>query len=87
MRNLEKSKKIVNKLIRVEARAEALVILEKCSDERFNEFMDYYKKKQENVCCMVLDLAKKELVESNKMYHKEEDYFGSPWLKTTQKEF
>jgi len=78
--------KIVNNLIRKEARPEALLILEKCSELRFNEFMTYIINDKENVCCMVLDVAKSELVGSNQMIHTEEDYFGFPYLKIKQKE-
>lgn len=78
--------KIVNNLIREEARPEALEILEKCSELRFNEFMTYFINNKENVCCMVLDVAKGELVGFNEIIHTEEDYFGSSYLKIKQTE-
>lgn len=77
--------KIVEGLIREEARAEALEILDKCSQIHFNEFMGYYNTNKGNLCCLVLDAAKKHLVDSGEMLHSKEDWYGSPWLKTTPK--
>lgn len=77
--------KIVENLIREEARAEALEILDKCSQARFSEFMQYYNNDTGDLCCLVLDIAKKELVDSGKMKHYKEDWYGSPWLRTTPK--
>lgn len=86
MRIDENIKKIVTEEICKEARPEALKILELCSDARFNEFLTYHSKNQGNICCMVLDVAKSELVKENKMIHSVDDHFGSPYLETTQKE-
>jgi hypothetical protein len=69
-------KKIITKLIRVESRVEALEILEKASEEQVNEFLDYWNKGQENICCLVLDSIKIELVKSGKMIKGENDSFG-----------
>lgn len=85
MRITEKIIKNVNDLIRIEARSEALEILSKCSDERFKEFLTYQSKNKGNICCLVLDVAKSELVASNQMIHTVNDYFGSPYLETTEK--
>jgi hypothetical protein len=82
----EKITKIVNDRIREEARSEALEILSKCSDERFKEFLSYHFKNKGNICCLVLDVAKSELVASNQMTHDINDYFGSPYLDITEKD-
>lgn len=79
-------RKMVNDVLCKEARPEALVILEKCSEKHFNEFLQYYKDKKENICCMVLDSAKYDLVKTGYMIHSENDHFGSPYLETIQKE-
>ena len=76
---------IVNNIICKEARQEALQILDSCSELRFNEFMTYFINGKESICCMVLDVAKSELVNTNQMIHNESDHFGSPYLKTTEK--
>lgn len=76
-RNIEN---IINELLREDVRKEATEILTKCSDERYNEFMDYYNdKSKHNVCCLVLDFAKKELVEKGQMEQNLSDDFGILW--------
>lgn len=88
MNNIDnKIKKIVKDRIRKEARSEALEILEKCSEARFNEFLTYHSSDKGNICCMVLDVAKSELVGENSMIHNYEDWFGTPYLETSQKDF
>lgn len=77
---------IVKDRIREDARAEALEILEKCSTARFNEFLTYHSSNKGNICCMVLDVAKSELVGENKMIHSVDDSFGSPYLEINFKE-
>jgi hypothetical protein len=69
-------KKIVTKLIRMDARSEALEILEKASESQMKEFLDYWNKKQENICCLVLDSIKIDLVKSGQMTKGENDNFG-----------
>lgn len=77
MNNIDKNiKKIVTYEICKEARKEALEILKKCTKERFEEFIKYHNKDQGNICCMVLDSAKIELVSSGEMTHNESDHFG-----------
>lgn len=80
MKKENEIKKILNDLLRVEARSEAFLILKKASDEQLEEFMTYYKKNKENICCMVLDFIKMKLVESGDMTMKENDYFGKPFI-------
>jgi len=87
MNNIDKIiTNIVNDQIREEARTEALEILNKCSDARFKEFLTYHYTNKGNLCCMVLDVAKSELVGENKMIHNYEDWFGFPYLETSEKE-
>jgi len=68
--------KIVNKLIKKEAREEALEILSIAPKEQVDEFVKYWNLKQENVCCMVIDFTKIKLIEEGKMTMDEGDYFG-----------
>jgi hypothetical protein len=77
--------KILEDLLCEGARPEASIILNKCSKARLVEFLHYYEEDKCNICCMVLDVAKKELVESGDMVHSEDDYFGSPWLEVNSK--
>ena len=55
--------RIVNKLLRESSRAEAIDILEKTDDKTRKEFLDKWKSKSLNICCLVLDFAKDKLVE------------------------
>jgi predicted nucleic acid-binding protein len=75
----ENCKKAVNKEIRKECREEALKILEICDKKDRQEFLRYSKKLDRgNLCCLVLDYAKKKLVEAGKMEQKEDDCFHDP---------
>lgn len=78
-RNKEKLIKMVNKVIREEARAEALDILLNCDEQSYADFINYYKKGENgwNICCLALDLGKKRLIEAGKMTKKEGDFFGN----------
>lgn len=68
--------KIVNELIKKEARKEALDILELTTEDFRNQFINYYEDDKDNICCMVLDAAKIKLVEGGKMEMSDKDYFG-----------
>lgn len=83
MNNIDK--KMLNGLIRTEAVSESIEILTNCSETRFNEFLTYHNVGKGNLCCLVLDVAKSELVENGQILHSEEDWFGSPYLKTNNK--
>ena len=67
---------IIQGLIKPEARQEALKIMKLASDENFHEFIQYYNDKSYNVCCLIIDKVKTELVEQNKLTQKPEDHFG-----------
>ena len=43
------------------------------------------KNDKDNICCLVLDIAKSDLVESGDMLHDKEDHFGSPYLEILPK--
>ena len=68
--------KIVKRLIREDAREEANKILSLATDTEKNQFLDYWQKKQHNVCCMVLDTIKNRLVIDKKMKQHSKDAFG-----------
>ncbi len=69
-------KKAVSKTLKKEARQEALEILSKTTDDRRNEFLKYYNEDKGNICCLVLDSIKNELIESGEMTMKDNDFFG-----------
>jgi len=72
---LEKCKIAVEKEICKECRQEALKILEFGDDKDRKDFLKYHKKDQGNICCLVLDFAKKKLVDASKMEQKKDDCF------------
>ena len=78
MRTLTPTDKlIVEEIIKKSARKEAMEILEKCSDKRYNEFIENYNLNKFNICCLVLDSAKDELVEEKIMTQNNlKDSFG-----------
>ena len=72
----------IRKEIRKECRQEAIKILELGDDKDREDFLKYHQEDNGNICCMVLDFAKKKLVESGKMEQNSTDYFKDPynWL-------
>jgi predicted nucleic acid-binding protein len=75
----ENCKKAVRKEIRKDCWKEAYVILELCDEKDRQEFLKYSKKLDRgNLCCLVLDYAKKKLVAEGKMEQKESDCFHDP---------
>lgn len=72
---------IVDEVIRKEARDEAKLILRTASDEQMDEFIQYYKAKSFNICCMHLDTIKYKLVKDGKMIQNVNDCFGDiEWM-------
>jgi len=70
--------KAVDEEIRKEAREEAKEILRLTTDWHRKDFLEYHKKDQGNICCLVLDRAKMYLVMEDKMTQNNEDHFGHP---------
>ena len=62
-----KFKKILNDLLAREYRKEGLEILELTTEDKRKEFLKYWKKEDtHNICCLVLDSAKDNLVKEGK---------------------
>jgi hypothetical protein len=68
--------KIVTKLVAMEARDEASEILFNSDAKMIGSFLYYYYSDSGNVACMVLDEAKKILVESGILNQWKTDHFG-----------
>jgi len=75
-----KISKELRKAIRIEIRKdlrhEAEIILMLTTDKNREDFLQYHNEDKGNVCCMVLDYAKKQLVEEKKMIQNDNDGFG-----------
>lgn len=69
----------VQKELRKGCWKEAKKILELTDDKDREEFMKYHLEDKGNICCIILDYAKKKLVDSGKMAQKDSDQFKSPF--------
>ena len=72
--------KAINNEIAIAYRKEAREIIALTTDEIRNEFLKYHKEDNGNICCMVLDKAKYDLVNEGKLKLKDSDGFGKPFL-------
>jgi len=77
---LEECNKAIVKEIAKDFHEEAKEIMKLSSTELRQEFLDYHKKDMGNICCLVLDKAKRDLVVEGKLEHKAEDAFGKPFM-------
>lgn len=66
----------INKEIREDLRYEAMTILLLTTDENRMEFLKYHREDKGNLCCLVIDKAKEELVKEKKLTQNENDGFG-----------
>ena len=57
-------------------RKEANEIITLTTDKDRQEFIDCHNKDQGNICCLILDAAKRDLVKEGKLTYKEGDAFG-----------
>lgn len=76
---MEEIKAAIKIELRKDCREEALKILELGDDKDRQDFLEYHKKDQGNVCCLVLDYAKKKLIEAKKWEYDENDCFNDPF--------
>jgi ribosomal protein L22 len=81
----ENCKKAVRKEIRKDCRKEAIKILELCDERERQDFLKYHQEDKGNICCLVLDYAKKKLVEEGKMEEKSNDCFHGTWFTIEEK--
>ena len=76
----KKCRKAVDIEIRKDARKEANQILKLTAKGMRLEFLYYHHKDQGNICCLVLDKAKEELVKNSIMVQGKDDNFGRSWF-------
>lgn len=76
----------IRKELRKECRQEAIKILELADDKDREDFLKYHKLDQGNLCCLVLDFAKKKLIDAKKWVYNPNDCFEDPniWLNGKQ---
>jgi hypothetical protein len=63
-----------------EHHAEAKEIIRLGSDDDRKEFLKYYKEDKGNICCLVLDRIKRDLIANGKMAYDKEAAFGHPFM-------
>jgi hypothetical protein len=75
-------KKAIQIELRKDCQEEAIKILELADEKDREDFLKYHQRDLGNLCCVVLDFAKKKLVEEGKLEQKEGDCFEDPfkWL-------
>jgi len=66
----------VNFRIQKESREEAKTILSLTTDKDREEFLEYHEQERGEICCLVLDFAKRDLVKQGKMKQMPKDSFG-----------
>jgi hypothetical protein len=59
---------------------EAKTILQLTTDKNREDFVRYHKENSGNICCLVLDFAKQELVKEGILEQKDNDNFGKPLI-------
>ncbi len=69
----------IRKELRKECRQEAIKILQLGDDKDRKDFLKYHKEDNGNICCLVLDFAKKKLVKAGKMKQEPNDCFNDPF--------
>ena len=67
---------IIKKVIKKEARQEALTIMQRASKEEIDEFYKYYNKNSYNIVCLVIDKIKFDLVKKGVLPQNNDDEFG-----------
>jgi hypothetical protein len=77
---LEECKKAVVHEVARDFHAEAKEIISLGTDDDRREFLKYYKEDKGNICCLVLDRIKRDLVAEGKMKHNDDDAFGKPFM-------
>lgn len=70
---------IIDSLIAKEFRDEAKEIIKLTNNKNRKDFIDYYNHDQGNVCCLVLDFAKDELIIKKKIVFNTKNRFGNPF--------
>jgi len=77
---LEECKKAVVHEVARDFHAEAKEIITLGTNDDRREFLKYYKEDKGNICCLVLDRIKRDLVAEGKMEQTPESAFGKAFM-------
>jgi len=70
-------KKIINEVIKPEARKEAINIMKLAEQKDLDDLIKYYNAESFNVVCLVIDKVKLDLVKAGKLMQNDDDNFGN----------
>jgi hypothetical protein len=71
---------VIKKQIAPALHEEAKEIIDLTTDKHRQDFITYHHQDQGNICCLVLDAAKQDLIKEGKLELKEDSAFGNPLL-------
>lgn len=77
---IKKCEAIIDSLIAVEFRDEAKEIMKLTTTKHRNDFIKYFKLDQGNVCCLVIDTAKCDLINNGVVFENNGNAFGNPLM-------
>jgi hypothetical protein len=77
---IKECNKAINREIAKEFREEAREIILLTTEDIRNEFLKYFNEDNGNICCLVLDKAKQNLIKEGKLELNDNDSFGKPFF-------
>jgi len=77
---VEKCNDIIDSLIAIEFRDEAKEIINLTDDKNRKEFIKYFNLDQGNICCLILDFAKRDLINDGIVVQNNGTAFGNPLM-------
>jgi len=77
---IKECNKAINREIAKEFREEAREIIQLTTEDIRNEFLKYFNEDKGNICCLVLDKAKQDLINEGKLELNDNDAFGKPFM-------
>lgn len=75
---IKKCEEIIDSIIAIEYREEAKEIIRLTTKKNRLDFIKYFKNDQGNICCLVLDTAKFELIQKGIILYNNGHAFGNP---------
>jgi len=80
-KTLEKRcEEIINSLIAKEFRDEAKEIMKLTTNKHRKDFIKYFKQDQGNICCLIIDTAKRDLINDGIVFENNGNAFGNPLM-------
>ncbi len=77
---IKKCEEIVDSVIAKEYREEAKEVIRLTTNEHRKDLIKYFKLDQGNICCLVIDTAKRDLLKNGTVFENKGNSFGNPLL-------